>query len=147
MAATYDGIQVDVLDAAGAVLAPGLWNGDVKAYVGTITLASQTKNKSIHMVDLPVGVTPWAFGLLTDTSLGSSTVSVGIEGTLAKYKATGTFTTTDIWTFYMEIAQIAAITTAVGDQAGMEELWVTETNTANLPASGTFGIIALVNRH
>ncbi len=146
MAADFDGIQIDVLDTAGAVLAPGLWNGDVKAYIGTLTLASQTADKSTHMVSLPVGVTPWAFGLLTDTSLGSSQVSIGIEGTLAKYKPTGAYTSTDLWTFYMEIAQIAAITTAVGDGANEEEIWVTETNTTAFPASGTFGLIALVNR-
>lgn len=104
--------------------------GHVRVYREKITLASQTTSDTIVLAYPTVGET-FLYGVLTtDTSLGSSQVSIGIAGTTAKYKALGTFTATDTPTFFGKAAAQSAKLTA-------DETVFMTIGTANLPSSGT----------
>lgn len=66
----------------------------------TVALASQTTSDTIVLCRVNPGMA-FAFGVLnTDTSLGSSTVAIGITGTTGKYRAAATFTATNTPTMF-----------------------------------------------
>lgn len=96
----------------------------------SITLASQTTSDTIVVAVIPAGYA-FAYGLITtDTSLGSSTVAIGITGTVALYKAAATFTATDTPTLFGKAAAIAQAT-LTADQT----IFITIA-AATMPASG-----------
>lgn len=96
----------------------------------SITLATQTTSDTIVVAIVPAGYA-FAFGIITtDTSLGSSTVAIGITGTVALYKAAAVFTATDTPTFFGKAAAIAQAT-LTADQT----IFITIA-AASLPASG-----------
>lgn len=70
----------------------------------TIALASQTTSDTIVVAIVPAGYA-FAFGMhCTDTSLGSSTVAIGITGTTGKYRTAATFTATNTPTLFGNVA-------------------------------------------
>lgn len=97
----------------------------------SITLATQTTSDTIVVAIVPAGYA-FAFGILTtDTSLGTSTISIGITGTTAKYRALAVFTATDTPTFFGKASAISGATLTAD-----ETVFITIA-TASLPASGT----------
>lgn len=110
-----------------------VYQARLKRLRATITLASQTTSDTLALGNLPVGAV-FAFGVLNaDTSLGSSTLAIGISGTAAKYRAAATFTSTDTPTFFGKAAEAAAADTG----ASAEIAVIGTIAAANLPASGT----------
>lgn len=110
-----------------------VYGGRLKRMRATITLASQTTSDVLQLGNLPAGAV-FAFGVLTtDTSLGTSTLAIGISGTTAKYKAAATFTSTDAPTMFGKGAVVAASDSGLS----AEETVIGTIATANLPASGT----------
>jgi hypothetical protein len=110
-----------------------VYGGRLKRLRATITLASQTTSDTLQLGNLPAGAV-FAFGVLcTDTSLGSSTLAIGISGTTAKYRAAATFTSTDTPTFFGKAAEVAA------SDAGLaaEQTVIGTIASATLPSSGT----------
>ena len=108
----------------------------IKRFRASIALASQAfgAGNEIILAKVPAGYT-FAYGVITsDTSLGSSTVSVGISGTVAKYKAAAVFTSTDTPTLFGATAQI------VNSPLTAEETIFLQTLVANLPASGNLAV-------
>lgn len=102
----------------------------LKRFRASITLASQTTSDTIVVAIVPAGYA-FAFGIITtDTSLGSSTVAIGITGTVALYKAAATFTATDTPTFFGKAAAIVQAT-LTADQT----IFITIA-AATMPASG-----------
>jgi hypothetical protein len=86
----------------------------------------------------------FAYGVLnTDTSLGTSTVAIGISGSTGKYKAAGTFTATSTPTLFGVNAAVASTShtsSEVGSSPlgeGTNEDVIMTVATAALPASGT----------
>lgn len=93
-----------------------------------VTLASQVAG-TIGVAFIPRGSRIHRIGMNTDTSLGSTTVEIGILGTVAKYRASATFTTTDQWVWN-------ELNAALDVQLTADEVILLTTATATLPASG-----------
>lgn len=113
--------------------AASAYGARMRRYRATITLASQVfgVGNEIIVAKVPAGLT-FAFGIVnTDTSLGTSTLSIGTAATAAKYNnAAATQTSTNTPTLFAA--------TAVEDQAVLtaEEVIQVLVGVANLPASG-----------
>jgi hypothetical protein len=109
----------------------GAYGARMQRFRATIALASQTTSDTIVVAVVPAGYT-FAFGILTtDTSLGSTTVSVGITGSTAKYRALAVFTATATPTFFGNSATIGSATALTAD----ETIFLTLA-AATAPASG-----------
>lgn len=109
----------------------------LRRYRASITLASQVfgAGNEIIIAKVPSGLA-FAYGIVnTDTSLATSTLSIGISGTTAKYNAAAqTLTATNTPTLFAAEAQEAqAVLTA-------EEVIQVLVGVANLPASGNLVI-------
>lgn len=112
--------------------AASAYGARLRRYRASIVLASQVlgAGNEIILAKVPAGLT-FAYGVVTtDTSLGTSTIAVGISGTAAKYKAAAVLTATDTPTMFGTTAQI--------EQASLvaEEVVLLTVAVANLPASG-----------
>jgi hypothetical protein len=110
-----------------------VYGGRLKRLRATVTLASQATTDTLQLGNLPAG-SVFAFGVLnSDTSLGSSTLAIGISGTTGKYRAAATFTSTDTPTFFGKAAEEAA------SDAGLsaEQTVIGTIASAALPSSGT----------
>lgn len=76
------------------------YNARLFRFRATIALASQTTSDTIVIAVVPAGLA-FAFGVhTTDTSLGSSTVAIGITGTTGKYRTAAVFTATNTPTMF-----------------------------------------------
>ena len=143
MAAEYLSAQVTSLATLGAELAPGIWGKEVRTYQSRIDLSAVTdgwdKSESTHMFTYAAGDTPLAIGLIAGVSLGSAKVSIGIEGTLAKYRALATFTAVNTMSIFM-IPDWAILTAA-------EPVWVTNDATADMPTTTYLGLVGFYTRH
>lgn len=117
--------------------------GRMRRYRAIVTLAAQVAGT----VDLGLRIPPghvFAHGVLnTDTSLGTSTIAIGISGSTAKYKAAATFTATNTPTLFGANAAVAATahtSSEVGSSPlgeGTNEDIIMTVAVATLPASGT----------
>lgn len=131
LAGTTTGLTTSA--AAGYKPRASAYAARVKRMRATITLASQTTSDTIIIGNLPSGAT-FAYGILnTDTSLGSSTLAIGISGSTGKYRAAATFTSTNTPTMFA-----TAATQGVADPGlSADEQVIATIAAANLPASGT----------
>ena len=110
-----------------------VYGGRLKRLRATVTLASQATTDTLQFGNLPAGAV-FAYGVInSDTSLGSSTLAIGISGTTGKYRAAATFTSTDTPTFFGKAAEAAA------SDAGLsaEQTVIGTIASAALPSSGT----------
>ena len=126
--ATLYGAQMTKVNA-GIPTDPGFVDGSVRSFLEVVTLASQATTDTVVVARLPKGAVLRGARIMTDTSLGTSTVAVGVSGTTGKYRAAAVFTTTDSWE---EIGQTADFHTALTAE---EEVFIT-IGAAALPASG-----------
>lgn len=132
LAGTTTGTTQASAVAAGVRPAASVYGARLKRLRATVTLASQTTSDTLLLGILPTGAT-FAYGVLNTTaSLGTSTLAIGIAGTTGKYRAAGTFTSTDTPTFFGTAAQAGAATPLAA-----EENVIGTIATANLPSSGT----------
>jgi len=110
-------------------------HGRVRCFDELVVLASQaTADGIIEVARLPKGA-KFLYGILqTDTSLGTSTIAIGISGTAGKYRASATFTATNTPTLFgvVSAATVAKLTA--------EEIVIITFATANLPASGNLRV-------
>ncbi|MDQ3096273.1 MAG: hypothetical protein M3Q82_10055 [Actinomycetota bacterium] len=132
MAIVYGSQSTKVLSTF-ATPAPGFVNGSVRVFAETLALASQATADTIYVGRLPKGAI-FLYGIITtDTSLGTSTVAIGIAGATAKYKAAAAFTATETPTLFGDAN--AMNTTIAAD----EDVLLT-VGTAALPAAGTLQV-------
>ena len=76
----------------------------------------------------------WLYGVLaTDTSLGTSTVAIGIAGTPGKYRTAAVFTAANTPTLFGNAA-------AIGEPLAADEEVIITIATANLPGAGTLRV-------
>lgn len=106
-------------------------NSKVHVFRNVITMASQPTTDTQLLARVPAGYVILGGELITDTSLGSATIAVGIAGTAAKYKAAAVLTATDTVTPYGKAAAVAE-----GPLTTDTEILATIA-TAALPSSGT----------
>lgn len=122
-------------------VASAAYGARVQRFRATITLASQATTDTIVVAVVPAGFT-FAFGIInTDTSLGSSTVAIGITGTTGKYRAAATFTATNTPTLFGVAAAEGAQTALTAD----ETVFITIA-AATMPASGTLVVDMFYSR-
>lgn len=116
---------------------PSKQGGRVRVSTGTLTYASQSAASYSFdsKVYLPVGATVVGIRESTSVTTGSATVSYGITGTTAKYKALAAVTATTLAN--VSIPHAAVLATPLTAQ---EEILVTNAAAA-LPASGTLKVI------
>ncbi len=104
-------------------------HGRVRCFNEKVTLAAQTTSDTIEVAKLPKGARV-LYGIInTDTSLGSTTVAIGITGTTGKYRAAATFTATNTPTLFGVVA-------GVGEALTAEEIVFLTLAAATLPGSG-----------
>jgi hypothetical protein len=107
-----------------------VYQARLKRLRASFTYASQTTSDTLVIGILPAGAT-FAYGVLNaDTSSGSTTIAIGITGTVAKYKAAAAFTATDTPTFFGKTAPVVA-----SPLSAEEQVFVTLA-AATAPASG-----------
>ena len=107
--------------------------GRAKLLRNTITLASQVYGTSGNIVlgALPNGARIQNIKMITDTSLGSSTISIGNSSSATAYSVATTMTATDTWT------QLASVAALAAEQVSVDTPLLANILAANLPASGT----------
>lgn len=120
--------------------------GRLRRFRSNVTLASQTAGTVDLGLRIPPGMV-FAYGVITtDTSLGSSTVAIGISGSTAKYKAAAVFTSTNAPTLFGVQAAIGAsaeTSSEVGSSPlgdGTNEDIIMTVAAATLPSSGNLTI-------
>jgi len=100
-------------------------------YRASIVLAGQASGDTVVLANIPAGQC-FAYGsLVTDTSLGTATVSVGNASSAAKYKAAAVFTATDTPTAFGKASAIAGVPSTAQEQV------LLTVGTAALPSSGS----------
>jgi hypothetical protein len=107
----------------------------LRRYRATITLASQTTSDTIVVAVVPAG-SMFAFGIInTDTSLGSSTIAVGVTGATGRYYAAAVQTATNTPLLFGLAVQAGAAAPITSDAT----VFITIA-AATMPASGTLVI-------
>lgn len=107
----------------------------IRRYRASITLASQAAADTIVLARVPAGST-FAYGIIvTDTSLGSTTISIGNATTPAKYRALAVFTATDTPTLFGKASAITHAQELTSDETVLATLAA-----ATAPASGNLVI-------
>lgn len=126
--AVQNGVQMALL-ASGVQIAPGFMDGNVKVFAERINLASQPTADTIKVARIPQGSIPLGGIALTDTSLGTAQIALGIAGDTGKYRAAAVLTATDA-------PELFGVTAGAGEAlTAAEEVFIT-TTVAALPASG-----------
>ena len=131
MAEKFSKEMADALDSTPPVLViPGAAGGRLRRHRATIDLAAQATIDTITIAQVPKDQA-FAFGLLTaDTSLGTSTIAVGIAGTTGKYRAALVHTTPlNIPVLFGPLAAVEGLT------AAQEKIFITIAAAA-LPGAG-----------
>lgn len=132
--ANFNGTQVAVI-AAGNEPDVGLVGGRVRAFVETLAYASQALGSTLTVAKLPAGAVVLGFELITDTSTGTATLSVGDGTTAALYSAAAPYTTTGV---PVNVGNTAGPLAGRLTSAGQIVL---TTGVAALPASGNLVFI------
>lgn len=111
-----------------------LQGGKVRVLQASFNLANavQANNDVLTLGQLPAGAIIKAIKMTSSVSLATSTVAIGIAGTVAKYRAAAVFTTVDVPT----PVGPGAVAKAAAANSVAETLIATVT-TAALPAAGT----------
>lgn len=108
-------------------------SGDVRVFSESVTLAGQTAASIIEVAKLPKGAR-FLYGMLTtDTSLGSTTIQIGVTGSTAAFKADAVFTATDTPTLFGKASAVGVALTA-------ETIVIITVSTATAPSSGSLKI-------
>jgi hypothetical protein len=108
-----------------------------------LALAAQANNDVLTLGQIPANARIKSIKMTSSVSLATSTVAIGIAGTVAKYRAAAVFTTVDVPT----IVGPGAVAKAAAANSVAETLIATVT-TAALPAAGTLMFeVEYVTRH
>lgn len=118
--------------------------GKERVFVETIPLAAQVNGDKIPVARLPKGAAPVGFTYITDTSLGSSTLSLGDTSDAVRFAAATTLTATNTPTSVGKQASYGVPLTTVYDlngvQGAVEDILAT-IGAANLPGAGNLTVV------
>lgn len=132
MTKRYSAEMTGVLDGTLPVQRadPASVNSKRRTVIATIVLAAQASGDTISLGKRPIG-SRWIGGsVITDTSLATAQIAIGVAGTAAKYKAAAVLTAVDTPTGYSTAAAEAAAALTVE-----EEILLT-ISVAALPGAG-----------
>lgn len=133
MAVLYGTQMTKIIAGGGATAQAPDIGGKVRCFTETVTLASQATTDTIVIARIPKGARV-LYGILnTNTSLGSSTIAIGVSGTAAAMKAAAVFTATDTPTPFGKADFCGVAATAQTDL-------IVTIAAAALPASGSLKI-------
>lgn len=107
--------------------------GRLRVFNEKIALAGQATTDTIAVARLPKGARVLYGVLTTDTSLGSSTIAIGVAGSTGKYRTAATFTATNAPTPFGNAA-------AVGEPLAADEEVIITIGAASLPGAGTLRV-------
>lgn len=119
--------------AAGATPAPGFAGGTLRVFNEQVTLAAQAIGDTIEVAKLPRGAVPLYGVVVTDTSLGTAEIAIGISGTPGKYRAAATLTALT--------PEVFGAAGGVGEALAAEETVIATVSALALPAAGTMRVI------
>lgn len=159
--ATIWGVNMTLLTGNTGGAIENLPNNQVgskeRVFVEKLALATQTTGSIIGVARIPLFAVMLGITVLTDTSLGSSTIKFGNagNGNSAIYGAAATVTSTlaanffaaigtygqQITTGFDSVSGNAVTFTGPGSGGGLYEEIIMTTAVANLPASGTMFIV------
>lgn len=118
------------LVAGAPKISAAITGGKERVALSEFTLASDVAGTyTSPELAFPIGARILDVQINSSVSLGSSTIALGITGTVGKYRAAATFTSTDQWVQ-------ANLNAAVGVVLTAAERWILTVATATLPASG-----------
>ncbi|HEY0149855.1 MAG TPA: hypothetical protein VGB70_12740 [Allosphingosinicella sp.] len=119
--------------AAGKKLDGAINGGSLRRFQVDVNLAAQASGDTINLLTLPRGYR-FAYGVLnSDTSLGASTLAIGVAADPAKFRAAAIFTATDTPTLF---GKQAPTREAEGD----EQAIIATVGAAALPGAGNLTI-------
>lgn len=134
MATTYSNeAQLALNTVPARKVSVARWQGELRRYSATITLAAQASADDIVLFRVPKG-SVFAYGVVnTSVSTATATLAIGVSGSTAKYKAAAAQTTPNAPTLFGTNAEVARVD---GIATDFEDVLLT-IGTAALPASGT----------
>jgi len=115
---------------AGVPSASNGYGARVHRYRASITLAAQASGDTVVLANIPPGSCFAGGDIVSDTSLGTATVSIGNASSAAKYKAAAVFTATDTPTQFGKAAAYAGAASSAVEQV------LLTVGAAALPSSG-----------
>lgn len=120
------------------------YGGKIIGRWATITMASQASGSTFKAMKARAGELFCGGYLLVDTSTGSATLSVGLTGDTARYKALAAITTTNLPTWFLSnvAASTPWLTDPVAPFTSDVEFLIT-TAAASLPSSGILSFLGL----
>ncbi len=158
VAATYSDIASKIVNNAGGSIQQlnnvNVQGGKVRVDIATITLASQASGSLIMLTRIPIGATPLGATVITDTSLVSSTLSLGNVNNASLYAPAATLTSTNTPTDKSNTASFGSPITAgydattgnavtayaPGQGGALYDDVVAGVGVAALPAAGTLKV-------
>ena len=133
MAQTFGTQSAKVLGTTKSTPQAGFVHGSVRVFSEQFALSSQAAADTTVIGLVPKGAI-FLYGVLeSDTSLGTSTIQIGTSGSVAKYLASGTFTTVDTPVFFGKTAATGVALTA-------DDTVIITWATATGPASGNLKV-------
>lgn len=99
--AVYYGTQMTKIDSVAATPSPGFVHGTVRCFEEVVNLATVNGGSAVTTADtIEVGLVPkgsvYLYSIITvSATLGTSTIALGITGSVAKYAAAATYTAVD----------------------------------------------------
>ena len=115
--------------AARTLVSAAVDGGKARKNLEIFNLASDVAGAYNIGAIVPKGARITGIRMMTTVTLGSSTIAIGIAGTVEKYRAAATFTSANTWT---EIGGAAALF----DELTAEEQLIMTVAAATLPSSG-----------
>lgn len=126
------GTQMTKLDA-GTPPDPGFVDGSVRTFCEEITLLAQANGDTIEVARLPKGAVPLYGVIVTDTSLATAEIAIGVSGAAGKYRTSAVLTATT--------PELFGVAGGVGGALTAEETVIATVGVAALPASGTLRVM------
>ena len=118
---------------AGMPPDPGFVDGSVRVFNEEITLAAQAIGDTIEIARLPKGAVPVCGVIVTDTSLATAEIAIGVSGAVGKYRTSATLTATT--------PELFGVAGGVGGAVTAEETVIATVGVAALPAAGTLRVM------
>lgn len=124
---------------AGSLLDGRINGGKLEVYRFDVPLAAQASGDTINLGHLPRDHQFVAGALVSDTSLSTATLGIGIAGSSVKYRPQSVFTTVDVPVLFGPTAAVIEAERVTGQDL------IATVGTAALPSTGNLAVIILAS--
>lgn len=130
----FNGVQCTLLKTEGGRVNSEFTQGRMRVFVDRYDMSTGTvaKSKTLALGYMPKEAVTVGGYLTVSATLGSSEVSVGITGTVAKYRASAVKTTVT--------PELIGVATLGLQLSAAEEILIVNNTAADLPTSGTVAL-------